>query len=65
MAAFSKRHYILIADALNSTYEAYEGNRESQRAVLVVADSIGAALAKDNQAFQWDRFIHWVKGDKR
>ncbi len=62
MAKFSKEHYIILASALNATYEAYADR--DKRHVLQAADSIGAALAKDNPAFAWDHFIKVVKGEK-
>lgn len=63
MAAFSKKHYILLSSALNATYEAYS-DKDKRHAVLAAADSIGAALAKDNPMFRWDHFIAVVKGEK-
>jgi hypothetical protein len=56
-AAFTRRHFEAVADAIDGAREGFEADGACMFAVEVVADSLAALFAEDNPRFKRDRFL--------
>lgn len=66
MAAFSRKHYVVLRDAIIkariNAYDINGGLISGQRTVDQVAHEIGCALAKDNSRFNLEQFLSDIRG---
>jgi hypothetical protein len=63
--AFSRRHYVAIADALEGAREHYDAGGAVRFGVEVAAEALVAMLGEDNPRFDAARFLAacGVEGD--
>lgn len=54
MAKFSKRHYLVLSDAIRSAV--LTATVPENAGIDRLSREIGTALATDNPAFNWERF---------
>jgi hypothetical protein len=55
--AFSRRHYVAVADALQGARENYDEGGAVRFGVEVGAEAVAAMFAEDNPRFSTERFL--------
>lgn len=64
----SHKHYIYIAQTLKTCYEQVDILRENPESFREICEIFAEDLARTGTGkgtgFKWERFMHWILGDK-